>query len=136
MSELADYYESMAAPYGSRLSPDSKRIVRMRLELPYGVWTCAGGTEVLYNRDYRPIWRRTPHGRVEPFHRSELIPWKNQKWFYNDNNPPWEDRGTLRRCKKALDDFKNGRPLVGMRLTWAGYIKPSRSRSKSAGNTH
>jgi hypothetical protein len=135
MFELANYYESMAAPYG-RLSPDSKRIVRMRLELPYGVRTCADGTEVLYNRDYRPIWRRTPHGQIEAFHRSESIPWENQKWFYNDNNPPWEDRGTLRRCKKALDDFKRGRPLVGMRPTWAGYVKERWDSAPDGGTWH
>src|SRR5262245_28075226 len=114
MSNTADYYEDMAAPYGSGLSPRSKRIVRMRLELPYGVWTCADGTEVLYNRDYEPICRRTPYGQVEPFHRSEFIPWKDQKWFYYDGNPPWENRATHMRCKKALDDFKRGKPLVGM----------------------
>ena len=26
--------------------------------LPYGIWTCADGREILFNRDYKPIWSR------------------------------------------------------------------------------
>lgn len=36
----------------------------LRLVLPYGKWTCEDGSEVLFNRDYCPPWKRSPDGTV------------------------------------------------------------------------
>jgi hypothetical protein len=35
----------------------------MRLYLPYGKWLCEDGSEVLYNRDYCPLWIRDRQGK-------------------------------------------------------------------------
>jgi hypothetical protein len=107
MRGISDYHEA------GRLPPRNET-ERMRQELPYGVWTCADGTEVLFNRRYQPIWRRTPGGAVKPTKRDERIKWTDQKWIFGDGNPPWRSPESRRRCEKVLDDFKRGRPLVGM----------------------
>jgi hypothetical protein len=65
------------------------KLARMRQELPYGVWTCADGTEVLFNRRYQPIWRRTPGGAVKPTKRDEWIDRIDQKWIFGDGDLPW-----------------------------------------------
>ncbi len=55
----------------------------------------------------RTVW-------FEPAHPKEWIRYVDQKWFFGDGDPPWRNRKSRRRCEKALDDFKHGRPLVGM----------------------
>jgi hypothetical protein len=108
MRGISDYHEA------GRLPPRNET-ERMRQELPYGVWTCADGTEVLFNRRYQPIWRRTPGGAVKPTKRDEWIDRiADQKWIFGDGDPPWRSPESRRRCEKVLDDFKRGRPLVGM----------------------
>ncbi|MEI7608736.1 MAG: hypothetical protein WCJ64_15265 [Rhodospirillaceae bacterium] len=32
--------------------------------LPYGVWVMEDGSEIIFNREYSPIWRKDPAGRV------------------------------------------------------------------------
>jgi hypothetical protein len=44
---------------GRRLTPSYAR-------LPYGIWICADGREVLFNRAYSPIWQRSPGQLAEP----------------------------------------------------------------------
>lgn len=37
----------------------------MRLYMPYGKWKGKGGSEVLFNRYYQPLWIKKPVGEVE-----------------------------------------------------------------------
>jgi len=37
----------------------------IRRWLPYGMWTCADGRQVLFNRGYRAIWERLPGRAAE-----------------------------------------------------------------------
>jgi hypothetical protein len=56
-----------------------------RWRLIYGQWTTADGSEVLFDRRYRPRWRRTPDGTVEPADPSQWIEGIVQEnWFYTD----------------------------------------------------
>jgi hypothetical protein len=56
-----------------------------RAKLLYGQWTTADGTEVLFDRKYRPKWRRHPDGTVEPADPSEWIDdIVQENWFYTD----------------------------------------------------
>lgn len=75
---------------------------RMRIELPYGLWTCADGREVLFNRWYSPIWQRMPGGPAEPADPGERIPYASQSWFYTDADPPWQKKATLAKCEEVL----------------------------------
>ncbi|WP_424138185.1 hypothetical protein [Roseomonas chloroacetimidivorans] len=87
--------------------------VSMRLALPCGVYVNdETGREVLYNRDYEPIWERT--GEVAPLRcdPAERIRHNRQEWFYNDGNPPWRDIKSMRRCLDVLASWGAERPAL------------------------
>lgn len=75
---------------------------RMRAELPYGMWTCADGREVLFNRGYRPLWQRRPGQAATRADHGEWVPFNRQSWFYTDHNPPWRSPATRRLCEATL----------------------------------
>jgi hypothetical protein len=70
---------------------------------PYGIWTCADGRQVLFNRRYRPIWQRTPDGKVSRADPGEWVPWKAQEWLYDDGTLPKERE---RRCLAMLKQWR------------------------------
>ncbi len=50
--------------------------------LPYGLWTCADGSEVLFNRRYAPLWQRAETGaRPVPADPAQRVPFVRQFWF-------------------------------------------------------
>jgi hypothetical protein len=74
-----------------------------RARLPYGCWTCADGRQVLFNRGYLPILERAGPGHpAVTADLFEWVPFVKQEWFFNDGNPPWNDRGTKKRCESIL----------------------------------
>lgn len=75
---------------------------RMRLEMPYGIWTCADGREVLFNRRYHPIWQRMPGQAATRAKNGEWVTFERESWFYTDSNPPWSSRKTKKKCKEVL----------------------------------
>jgi hypothetical protein len=77
----------------------------MRFRLPYGKWTCSAGREVLFNRNYHPIWQRQPDGSVSAADRSERVQWCRQEWFYDDGNPPWVNKESLEKCEAILCEW-------------------------------
>ena len=56
--------------------------------LPYGVWTCADGREVLFDRRYAPLLQRRGRGPAATADPGERVAWVTQAWFYTDENPP------------------------------------------------
>jgi crotonobetainyl-CoA:carnitine CoA-transferase CaiB-like acyl-CoA transferase len=52
--------------------------------LPYGVWTCADGREVMFSRFYDPLWERMPGGEPKPADPKEWVRFEKQAWFYDD----------------------------------------------------
>ena len=84
---------------------------RRRDALPYGKWTCADGREVLFNRDYKPIWQRTADGRVSEAEASERVPYEEQEWFYDDNNRPWTDRELSEKLVATLEAWGIPAPI-------------------------
>jgi len=61
----------------------SASVFRRRYELPYGIWTCADGREVLFHRGYAPIYERGPGFTVRPADPTERVPFVSQAWFYS-----------------------------------------------------
>jgi hypothetical protein len=62
---------------------------RWRFWCPYGVWTCADGRQVLFNRDYLPIFERQPGelGRVAD-HAEWVAEIVATKHFFDGGNSP------------------------------------------------
>jgi hypothetical protein len=108
------------------LRPPRDKAEIMRRELPYGIWRCADGREVLFNRRYRPLMSRYPGQMAQEADPMEWIDWVDQQWFYCNNAPWWSGdpisrkagKETRKRCEKALQDFWDGRPVTGMRHSW------------------
>jgi hypothetical protein len=78
----------------------------MRRTLPYGVWTCESGREVLFNRGYRPIWQRSGEVSQPADYNEWVADIVKQEWFFHDSNPPWRSAATLRICLSVLKDFQ------------------------------
>ena len=82
-----------------------------RLRCPYGKWTCADGREVIFNREYWPILERRPGENAKPANPNEWIPWKEQDYFFDDVNSPWQRlrrkaaADTLARCNRVLTEW-------------------------------
>jgi hypothetical protein len=74
----------------------------MRKQLPYGRYNCAGGSYVLFNRDYEPLHRVHADGSSSICNPTERIAHKSKEWFYNDENPPWMDRSVFNACVQRL----------------------------------
>ncbi len=56
-----------------------------RAKLLYGIWKTESGDEVLFDRKYRPRWRRTPDGIVTAADPSQWIDGIVEEcWFYSD----------------------------------------------------
>ena len=70
----------------------AKTLEEFRDLCPYGKWTCDGGREVLFNRNYWPILERDGNG--EPVKAADPGEWVKhiaQDWFFDDWTSPWRD---------------------------------------------
>lgn len=76
--------------------------------MPYGVWRCADGTEVLFNRRYDPMRRRLPDGSVQGVDPGERIDFVEQAWFFDDGTSPDVDRATADLCRRVLKEWGVG----------------------------
>ena len=80
--------------------------------LPYGVWTCADGREVIFNRFYRAVWQRI-NGAVLAADPNEWVRWTSQCWFYSDGDT--RQHGELcRRLEEILTAFHAGEDIAPM----------------------
>jgi hypothetical protein len=55
-------------------------------DLPYGMWTCEDGRQVLFNRFYEPILLRRAGSLPEPADPKERVDFCRQEWFYGDEH--------------------------------------------------
>lgn len=83
----------------------AKTIQPMRLFLPYGKYICADGSEVLYNRDYTPMWAKFKDGRVVALEPDTWVTHTDQVAFYTPESPPWEDKKTAAKCLEILAEW-------------------------------
>lgn len=84
---------------------------RLRWGLPYGMWVCANGREVLFNRHYAPIWERSPGMSAKEANHGEMVPYVKAAWIFFDENPPWRNKETRALCDRILADFLCGEPI-------------------------
>lgn len=78
----------------------------MRLYLPYGKWKCADGREVLFNRDYCPIWQRSSDGIATSIKPDVHVPDEDSEFYYNDGTAPYYNNDmTIKNCLSILEDW-------------------------------
>jgi hypothetical protein len=100
-------------PFRIREYRGTPKYERLRETMPYGMWTCEDGRQVLFNRDYHPIWQRYPGAPAIPADPEEwVLQIKQQNYFFDDSNPPWIRKGqgreygpTARLCRKILAEW-------------------------------
>jgi hypothetical protein len=87
--------------------------------MPYGMYVCADGREVLFNRLYEPILQRRPGEGVSEIDRKEYVESIRQGWLYGGGH--WEDtpyghKGVAcrKRLVEAVRAFKAGEPVEPM----------------------
>lgn len=94
------------------------------LWLPYGYWTLRDGSEVVYGREYQPLWQVTADHirRAEPWERIENV--ASQTWFGGQFNPIWSQGDAL---EQALGYLRSRRISGLPRLTnaMAHFLDPS-----------
>jgi hypothetical protein len=86
------------------------KIQKMKRELPYGKYIFEDGSQILFNRDYEPIIQiDTENTELKNDKKqrvfNEKIANAKKLWFYNDTNPPWINKVTLRKCIDILKVF-------------------------------
>jgi hypothetical protein len=78
----------------------------MRLYLPYGKWTCADGREVLFNRDYCPIWERSTTGIGMAIAPDADVRYTHSEHYYDDRSAPYYGNDeTLKNCLAVLKEW-------------------------------
>jgi hypothetical protein len=109
--------------YSQRIIGTTVEEILLRATLPYGMWTTESGEEVLFNREYRPIWRRKlnemPATPIKEFEWVEDI--KSTKFFFDDSTSPFGKTATCKvsatakkmrfNLSKVLDFFICNQPM-------------------------
>jgi hypothetical protein len=121
---LTDIHGLMASVREDFRAPLDQENVRppLRPTMPYGKWTCADGREVLFNRDYRPIWERRNGGNATQGVPYEWVAFERQEGFYDDGDTPWRDRRALAKCQAILNAWGAPPSLTPPRQQWLDYL--------------
>jgi hypothetical protein len=80
----------------------------MRNDLPYGKYILKEGGYVLFNRGYRPLMHVAEDGTRTEMERGTWVRYVAQEWFYDDRNPPWRSKATLRRIVAEMEGPATG----------------------------
>ena len=78
-----------------------------RLYVPYGKWFCEDGREVLFNRDYTPIWSRSKDGLIERIDPATKTNYSDREFYFDDRNAPYYygNSKTLQSCEAILKEW-------------------------------
>ena len=76
--------------------------VPMRIYLPYGVYFCDDGSEVLFSREYCPMWAKHPNGKISDISPRTFVHHKKSELFFDAGDPPHKNREALNKCLGIL----------------------------------
>jgi len=105
-----------------RQQPNIEEFKPMRICLPYGKWICEDGREVLFNRDYTPIWQRSSNGWGELIEPETNVLFASSSYYYDDRSAPYYNNEQTRAlCLDVLKEWgtSNQKPIVLERLPGA-----------------
>jgi hypothetical protein len=100
---------------GEKLSPVrfihcTKREVELRNRYAYGLWTCPDGRQVLFDRNYKPMWQRYLDQPATPADPSEWVLFAKEEWFFG-YPAPWTHpinyavKQVMTRCEAVLAEW-------------------------------
>jgi hypothetical protein len=100
------------------------KVVR-KLLMPYGIWYCADGREVLFTRGYSPLWQRID-GQVSKANRREYVKdILGQGLFYDDWTP---EPAKIAAAGRVLKEWGLLVPtLDDLRAFWPDWDDPKHS---------
>jgi len=87
--------------------------LEMRAELPYGMYVCSD-REVLFNRNYQPIWERKGNIYRKTKHEEFICDVRKQVYFYSDVNAPWIDSKKIKICTDIVEAFQLGTDIMAI----------------------
>jgi hypothetical protein len=102
-----------------------------RLPYCYVEWPERGGLEVLFNRQYEPIWQRMPGRAAEPASPAERIARWGNRWFYDEccgtprRPPPRKSRATVGVLEAAPVHFIAGKDVSAWLLPKGPIPRPT-----------
>lgn len=115
-----------------RTAPDL--FLPMRLYMPYGIWTETDGSQVVFSRDYKPMWRlRT----CQPTER--LVPWLHinfvrEELLWPAAQTPWTSENLSSRLYEFLNQNGLQRlPVLADALPLLVYERTKRDLKMSEG---
>jgi hypothetical protein len=116
--------------------PQLSQFKPQRLLLPYGKWICVDGTEVLYNRDYAPIWQKSPKGNVTKIDADTWVEHiDHSKHYYDDRTAPYYgNKQTFELCLRVLDEWGVKDKLPQVFDLWPEAVKTGDARILSEKN--
>ena len=86
----------------------SVRCNNSRSRKPYGVYLTSAGELVLFDRSYKPMYRRDRHGFV---HRDDPGRWvegiEHKAWFFDGATSPWSNHETRQRITVILERWSS-----------------------------
>jgi fructose-1,6-bisphosphatase len=60
----------------------------------------------LFNRDYCPIWQRSPIGEVTTIEPNVYVSHEKSEHYYDDRSAPYyNNNGTLEKCMSILKEW-------------------------------
>jgi hypothetical protein len=74
--------------------------------LPYGWWTTADGSQIIFGRHYVPLWIKTPEGKVSRIDPDAWVNWVRQQYFPKSNLP--SNKTVRKNLQRILKEFIGG----------------------------
>jgi hypothetical protein len=72
--------------------------------LPYGIWI-TDTHEYLFDRQYRPIWKRQPGQPAAPATPAEWVNWKVMYFLHDDKPQPRHSKVLRRALAMVVEEF-------------------------------
>lgn len=82
-----------------------KPFIPARLKFAYGYWTEEDGAQVLFSRDYKPLWRIREDRRPERLQPWLWIDHYDTNHFWEDVGTPWDKKARMAEEEQRLQDF-------------------------------
>jgi len=78
--------------------------IPLRFWMPYGIWTEEDGSQVIFSRDYCPLWKITEGRAAQRDDPDRHCLFKDQKWFFDEGS----FRGPVEKvAEQGLDILRN-----------------------------